>query len=401
VSQAPTRLSCFALISAIEEDFRNEIRSHVQANETFLPDDVRPAAFKRFQRDASRRLPGSGPSDGELLDYADFGELALVLTRFRGAYPTDAQADLAKLLKELPTLVPTRNRVCHSRPLEPNDFIELLAFCSGAVILAPFHLLSVSSALQRLKSSPSFVFHLSIPDFWQADDSSAVAHNLPFPEFDDTGFFGRQNDRRQVLTHLLSHHPVVSIVGEGGVGKTALAVRCLYDLLDAAAPRFDAIVWTSLKRKALGPGGVQQIQGAITNVLSLVHEIGDFLGVLRHDSLSVEGLLDEIRTYMEQFRLLLTVDNAETLAQDALRPLLVSVPPGSKVLLTSRVGLGEIELRYKLESLDPGAAVALMRQCARAQNIDQLQRGKDETLEKYCGALFRSPLLIRWFVQSV
>src|SRR5208282_4709740 len=87
----------------------------------------------------------------------------------------------------------------------------------------------LATTLTILRENPRSVLTLSIPKFWSAD-TSTIPHNLPLPDFDDTGFLGRPKDRKEVSNHLVSPHPVVTIVGEGGVGKTALALRCLYDL---------------------------------------------------------------------------------------------------------------------------------------------------------------------------
>jgi len=104
---------------------------------------------------------------------------------------------------------------------------------------------------------------------------------------------------------------------------------------------------------------------------------------------------------MEKFRILLVIDNFETLSINGLRPLLTSVPHGSKVLITYRVGLGELEIRYKLDPLDSKTAVALARKFAKSLNVEVLVSAADARLEKYTTALYRNPLLIKWFVQSV
>jgi len=116
---------------------------------------------------------------------------------------------------------------------------------------------------------------------------------------------------------------------------------------------------------------------------------------------NVESLTAELLEYMEQFRILLVIDNFETLATHSLRPILSVIPKGSKVLITSRIGPGELEIRYKLDPLDQKTAVSLARRFARALNIEILASASDARLEKYSNSLFRNPLLIKWFVQSV
>jgi LuxR family glucitol operon transcriptional activator len=185
-------------------------------------------------------------------------------------------------------------------------------------------------------------------------------------------------------------HPVVTLVGEGGVGKT-----------ERDETKFEAIIWTSLKTRALTVDGIKELEGAIQNVLGVFRSVAGELGVPGGLGPTEDTLLAEILTYMKEFRILLTIDNVETLAQESLRPLLEEVPQGSKVLLTSRIGLGEIEIRYPLDPLDWKTAVILMRKFASSLNLTSLVRAKDETLKDYCNKLFMNPLLIKWFVSAV
>ena len=71
---------------------------------------------------------------------------------------------------------------------------------------------------------------------------------------------GRAKDRREVTKLLSSPYPVVTIVGEGGVGKTALAIRCLYDIIEKSeSTEFDALIWISLKSQTLTANGVKAV----------------------------------------------------------------------------------------------------------------------------------------------
>lgn len=118
-------------------------------------------------------------------------------------------------------------------------------------------------------------------------------------------------------------------------------------------------------------------------------------------SVDVDQLLSEMKDYLERLRILLVIDNYETLTTDALRPFLMSVPRNSKVLITSRIGLGEIEVRYKLDPLDRKTAASLLRRYARALNLQLLFSATDQRLERYCSLPYDNPLLVKWFVSAV
>ena len=79
-AQVATRLTCFALISAIEADIRRECRELAALSRRLeiLPPDVRDRAAARWNQDRRYRTE-SAADDFELLDYTDFADLAKVL----------------------------------------------------------------------------------------------------------------------------------------------------------------------------------------------------------------------------------------------------------------------------------------------------------------------------------
>lgn len=332
----------------------------------------------------------------------DFGDLAKLLRPSEQLLKDTYGADAGAIASEIDRFVPARNRVCHSRPLEEEDFSACLDF---AKMLVNNHRTLPWASLRKtqrlLTDNPGFVITLEIPEYWQVG-STSVSHNLPLPDYDETGFLGRLTDRREVRKHLLAAHPIITIVGEGGVGKSALAVHCLYDLLNLSDnPPYDAIIWTSLKTKALTASGVSEIKHSITSALGIMEGAARELGAPLAAGVNVANAIQEILEYMSVFKLLLIVDNYETVTDNSLRPLLTAIPTGSKVLLTSRVGLGELEIRYKLDPLDLKTSVSLLRRFSKFLNVDVLYSANDKKLERYCQQLYFNPLLIKWYAQSV
>lgn len=114
-----------------------------------------------------------------------------------------------------------------------------------------------------------------------------------------------------------------------------------------------------------------------------------------------ETALAEISEYMSEFRILLCIDNLETISSGEVRDFLADIPVQSKVLITTRIGLGEIEYRYKLDNLDDRHAVELMRGMSKLLNIDKLYKKKNDSLSSLCGRLYNNPLLIKWYVLAV
>ena len=165
--------------------------------------------------------------------------------------------------------------------------------------------------------------------------------------------------------------------------------------------QYDVVVWVSLKARVLTPAGIRDIRDSIASTLGVLQTAATQLGAPVTEEHDEGALISELHQYMETLKVFLVVDNLETLPTESLRTFLSAIPEGSKVLITSRVGLGELELRYKLDQLDTKTSVLLLRKFARSLNLELLFRAKEEILLKYTRLLFNSPLLIKWFVSSI
>ncbi|WP_208525834.1 ATP-binding protein [Pseudomonas sp. p50(2008)] len=238
-----TRMSCFSLISAIESDLRNIITFQLKDGyEGALPEDVVTSARTRYLE--HKKNPISSEIElSDLLDFIDFYDLSKILNKISEKQDAFTKDDIKHIAAQLEKLSRCRNRVCHSRPLEPNDFIDLLDFTQDLTSKGYRQDWKNINEARKNLDNPAFALSLNIPDFWRTSKKS-IYNNLPLPEFDETGFMGRDKDRKSINRLLASNTKVISIVGEGGIGKTALAQRCLYDILEIcedenqAPPRF-------------------------------------------------------------------------------------------------------------------------------------------------------------------
>lgn len=399
------RMSCFSLISAIETDLRGLIcdQLHDEGIE-LLPADVVKSAKDRYSDHHRSEFESSGDNLRSLLEFIDFYDLSKILNKIKTQQTFFSEDELFFVCGELERLSKCRNRVCHSRPLEPNDFNELLDFTRDIKSKGTgLNWANINEAIRNL-DTPSFALKLNIPEFWK-NNKRFVYNNLPIPEFDDTGFMGRDKDRNSINKLLLSNTKVISIVGEGGIGKTALAQRCLYDILELCEdkendpPCFDIIIWTSLKTNRLTAAGAEEIRNSISSGSGLFQNISENLGT--KPSAPISHILSDISEYMSEFKVLLCIDNLETISGSDVRDFLAEAPQGSKVLITTRVGLGEIEYRYKLDKLDDKPSIQLMRGMSRLLNVETLSTKKNDALSQLCKQLYNNPLLIKWYVLSV
>ena len=399
-----TRNTCFAIISAIEQDLRTFVRRRGPTLEKvdILPSELRDIAIARRRRDDRSDDFEETLDDFDLLDYIDFMDTAKLLHSLSSELSDWMDVNVDALTAIYEPLAGVRNRVCHARPLEFGDLpacVDAAKELTTTPSSIPFsHLRNV---LQELDRNPAFALRVQVPAYWV--DQSDIPNNLPSSDFEETGFIGRDKDRSSIRRLLKSNRNIITITGVGGVGKTALALRCLYDLLDDPENPYHTITWVSLKTQTLTSTGVLELRNAIQDTLGLLRSVVDeFPGEAEAKRQDPATLAQEILGHMAQTNVLLVVDNLETLGRsdETLRSLLMDVPNNSKVLFTSRIGLGEMEVRYELSPLHRRDATRLFRNFSRVLSLEELATGSQAQIEDYCATLFDNPLLIKWFVES-
>jgi LuxR family transcriptional regulator, glucitol operon activator len=393
--------TAFALLMGLEEDLVTTLR-------TAVGDGSSPLTVAEFDKASERLSRDRGPTTvvpewTQLLYYLDLGQKVELVNRVAQAITRSfglRLADVRSVTAAVAPLVPIRNRVCHARPLEPEDYPTVVATVSQLLTESAFPFAELARVYQTLRSaSNDYPFTLQIPAFWR-EGAQQLQHNLPIPDFEDTGFVGRDQDRRNLGQLLAGAYPVINVTGEGGLGKTSLALRCLYDIPDGNGTPYEAIVWTTLKINRLTAAGIQSIVGGLGSEIDVLRPVVEMFEPESLASESRDQLYDRLIEIMKVYPLLLAIDNIETIDVDALRPLLIRIPYPSKVLLTSRIGMGDVELRYPLEPLTAGDAVQLLRRVARLMNVEELTRRDDAGLRTICDKLYRNPLLLRWFVEG-
>jgi len=154
--------------------------------------------------------------------------------------------------------------------------------------------------------------------------SPRVYHNLPAPTY--TQFVMRQESFNEVIDGLEQRSAVVLITGLGGNGKTSLAREvATYCLNTKHQTTFDAVVWVS-----------DQDQSGKTNHTIVLNEIArvlDYPGLIKFEH---EEKRREIEYLIRRHKVLLVIDNFETITDDALLTWLLRLPEPSKALVTSR-----------------------------------------------------------------
>ena len=201
LSLSMVRAKCYLILQGLERSLSdNLVRCHNLEAPGFLNSTEQERAINRLREDMGDS--GWGLEDvktGDLLGYLDLGDLVQLLNRHKSAArnvrPADVEAATRRI--EESGVLGIRKRVMHPvRPLDTEDLPTLMSM--------PEQLIRDASSLiweplyegARLAESPDGVFGVSFPSFWV--DEPTVHHNLPSPEFDDTGFIGRRDERTPV-----------------------------------------------------------------------------------------------------------------------------------------------------------------------------------------------------------
>jgi len=189
-----------------------------------------------------------------------------------------------------------------------------------------------------------------------------------------SGLIGRDRDVAEVIK-LLTDSPVVTLVGPGGVGKTALSRA----VVDRWANRSSCVVSVDL---------------------ASVLEPRDVIHAIRRDAgLEDAGLAEEdVLSALAELDALIVVDNCEQVAAEAARLIsgITQRSGTSRVIATSRERLGTTrEQVWPVVPLEAAAARELL--VARAKAVDpsyELAAADEESVDGLLSMLDRLPLAI-------
>ncbi len=389
-----SRLTLYALISAIEVDMRDTLRRYAAPAKQPIDFFGRELLDTVLNRAGAEPLGDAvHPNVAALIDFIDFGDVLSLTRKHQTLLPERYALQVKTLHSEFERLALTRNRVMHSRPLEFDDLARTSHICE--ILLQEAHNWpALATTQQELTSSPEKVLKLSIPPY---SEPTKILHNLPLADFDETGFIGRRQALNNLIKACLGPYPVITVVGEGGLGKTSLALKAAYEILDSKKSEFEAIIFVTAKATQLTATEISRIKGAINTSLGLMEAAVGVLGAETKEQTAIEDLKELLNT----FKILLIIDNLETVLDNHLKEVLQDLPFGSKVLITTRIGLGAFEFPVQLQGLSDSEAVQLLRATSETRGCNRLTNASNEKLSTYCRRMRNNPLHIKWFVSAV
>lgn len=381
----PARIFMYSICTAIEYD----IKIHILK---YIPEKIEYT--KEMENKFVARLKNTEESTNEdkinCLDLSDYIE---IISKEPVNYKINT-INLNKLKEYFLKIIPIRNRVMHTKPLEIGDraiLQEVIENIGKDISFIEWNETQIVQTL--LKESPEKLVSKYKPIKFQNN----YYHNLPVPEFDDTGYIGRKKEQSEIRSLILEDkYPVISIIGNGGIGKTAIVVKILYDLIDDSKNPYEAIIWISLKARTLSNGEFVEIKNAIANTEQVIKNLEK--QVIFDEKLTPK---ENVLKFMNNFKTLLVIDNLETINDESINGFIKEVPKESKVLITSRTGLGELEYRYQIFGMKQDDAIQYYRELSKYYGLNTYKKTENEIKKLIEDILYSNPLSIKWYITGI
>lgn len=205
------------------------------------------------------------------------------------------------------------------------------------------------------------------------DVQSSVFGNLPtLPEM----YVERPELQSALKERLLDkNHPIVTLHGRGGVGKTLLAMRVAHEIARTETAPFEVIVWFSARDIELTPGGVSRVQQDVADLETISEAFGDLFGQLSDET---EGTLDSLAYTLHspdditEKGILFVFDNFESLRnpREAHKFLDTRTHLPNKVLITSRERAFKADYPIEVKGMEYKEARELLTSLAQKLYVE-------------------------------
>ncbi len=125
-------------------------------------------------------------------------------------------------------------------------------------------------------------------------------------------YVDRPRLEQELLTRLLDrNHPIITLHGRGGIGKTSLAIHVAHKISEDETPHFGLILWLSARDLELKPSGATEVRRGIADIDSVCKAIGCLLD--KEQTTDTIAALLQDPSSVESKGILFVFDNFETL----------------------------------------------------------------------------------------
>ena len=134
-------------------------------------------------------------------------------------------------------------------------------------------------------------------------------------------------------------HPIVSLTGSGGVGKTTIAIAAIDEIARDATPPYEVVVWISARDIDLLESGPKPVAAKVVTQTEIARATVDLIGQDTDENRSADEVMQEWLTSGAGGVTLFVLDNFETVygPSDVFKWIDTYIRPPNKVLVTTRV----------------------------------------------------------------
>ncbi len=199
-------------------------------------------------------------------------------------------------------------------------------------------------------------------------------------------FVGRVEEKEVVKHALTSLVPVVSIIGIGGIGKSALAREVSYTCLEESA--FQGVIWVSARDH----------KPSFEEILDSVLQSANLNYALKLPLAEKRSLTQKI---ISQNNLLIVLDSFEEFPADGeIISFISTLPSKSRVLLTTRQAASIDSIPVKLGGLTETEALALIREHSKAIGL-RIETVNEALLAHLAKTTGYAPLALKWALGQI
>lgn len=254
--------------------------------------------------------------------------------------------------------------------------------------------------IENLLEAPQELVTKVPMEFYEDEYTEKIINNLPIADYEyEGGFVGRADDEEKIIKMLKSNmHRVITIAGAGGVGKSALTLKIVNDIIRDNIIEYDFIVWVSAKENKLSYLGIEDLEPTLKNYDELLDTILNVVGFdadsYGEDNNKKESDINDLFDACN--RVLLIIDNLETITDERIINFILDSHPNVNFIITSRRGLGQVERRYDLKELKEKDAIHLFRIICKEKGLQELQIADESLIRSYVKKVYCYPLAIKW-----